>query len=381
MRTSNSVCSELIFSIYQEIMAFTITSYRLHNQRLSETEFTNPVDVVNWFGAVQSQDFAGAKWAIGLRAKGLSEADVEQAFAVGSILRTHVMRPTWHFVTPADIRWMLTLTAPRVRALMAYNDRQWKIDKATIKKSNTVLAKTLRGGKQLTRTDLATILQKNGINTDELRLTHLVMHAELEGIICSGARQGKQFTYALLEERAPQAKTLANDEAVVALARRYFQSHGPATLKDFLWWSGLSATDAKRGLEEIKSALEHDEVNGESYWFIPTIIKAVKGSPRAYLLPNYDEYTVGYTKRDAIFDATHTDKLDSRGSVLAQHVILSAGQIIASWKRTLQKKSVAIESKLFVTLKQAEKKAIIQAAERYANFLNLPFSLDFQETN
>ncbi len=150
---------------------------------------------MNCLGAVQSQDFAGAKWAIGLRTNGLTEADVERAFTDGSILRTHVMRPTWHFVTPADIRWLLALTSPRVRALLAYNDRQLEIDKVTLKKSDDVLAKTLQGGKQLTRLELGEALQKNKINTDDLRLTHLVMHAELSGVICSGARQGKQFTY------------------------------------------------------------------------------------------------------------------------------------------------------------------------------------------
>jgi hypothetical protein len=132
-------------------------------------------------------------------------------------------------------------------------------------------------------------------------------------------------------------------------------------------------------LEGIKSELDCEDINGETYWSVPTIIKPIKGSPKAYLLPNYDEYTVGYTNRSAIFDSAHTDKLDSRGSVLAQHVILSAGLIIASWKRTFQKKSVVIESKPFIALKQAERKAIIQAAERYANFLNLPFSINFTE--
>jgi hypothetical protein len=337
---------------------------------------------VNWFGAVQAQDFAGAKWAIGLRTKGLGEADVEQAFANGSILRTHVMRPTWHFVTAADIRWLLKLTAPRVHAASAYIYRTLELDSAIFKRCHTVLEKALRDGKHLTREELTLALKQAGFSAkDPLRFTYMIGSAETEGLICSGPRRGKQFTYALLEERVPPAKMLEHDEAVIELARRYFQSHGPAMLKDFIWWSGLSAADAKRGLEEIKTALEHDDIDGESYWFIPTIVKPIKGSPKAYLLPNYDEYTVGYTNRSAIFDTVHTDKLDSRGSVLAQHVILSAGQIIASWKRTLQKKSVAIESKLFITLKQAEKKAIIQAAERYANFLNLPFSLDFEETN
>lgn len=362
-------------------MTFDIPFYRLYNQRLLQTEFTNPAEVVSWMGAVQSQDFAGAKWAIGLRTRGLIEANVDRAFADGSILRTHVMRPTWHFVTPADIRWMLSLTAARVRALLAYNDYQLELDRVIVKKSNDILTKTLQGGKQLTRTDLGTALQKGKINTDDLRLTQLMIHAELDGVVCSGARQGKQFTYGLLEERVPPAKMLEREDAIAELARRYFTSHGPATLRDFVWWSGLSSTDAKIGMQILKSAFESASVNGETYWFHASTITATKGIVRAYLLPNYDEYTVGYTDRSDIFDAAHTDKLDSRGSVLAQHVVLTAGKIIASWKRTLQKKSVTIESKPFVALRKGEMKAIIQAAERYANFLQLPFSLDFRQTD
>lgn len=356
-----------------------IPLYRLHNQRLVRTDLTNPVDVVSWLGAVQSQDFAGGKWAIGLRTKGLVEADVERAFTDGSILRTHVMRPTWHFVTPADIRWMLALTAPRVRALMAYNDRQVELDKATIKKSHDVLIKTLQGGKQLTRAELGAALQRSRINTDELRLTHLAMHAELDGVICSGARNGKQFTYALLEERVPPARILNHDEAVVELARRYFQSHGPATAKDFGWWSGLSAADVKLGMDAIKSEFEQEIINASTYWFIEPAQKAKSRGNKAYLLPNYDEYTVGYTDRNAIFDMSHSSKLDSRGSVLAQHVILTAGKIAASWKRTLKTKSVSMEATLFRTLNKTETHALVEAAERYAAFLGLPFELTFKE--
>ncbi len=231
----------------------------------------------------------------------------------------------------------------------------------------------------MTRDELGSALQKGKINTDDLRLTHLVMHAELDGVVCSGARRCKQFTYALLEERVPAAKALEHDDAVVELAKRYFTSHGPATLKDFIWWSGLSAADAKRGLEMIKPGFEQESVNGESYWFTESIQKTKSTGAKAYLLPNYDEYTVGYTNRSAIFDIVHNSKLDARGSVLAQHVILTAGRIVATWKRTLQKKSVLIETAPFTALKKTEMRAVIEAAERYANFLNLPFSLDFQE--
>lgn len=356
-----------------------IPLYRLQNQKLSQTNFTTPVDVVRWLGAVQSQDFAGGKWAIGLRTNGLTEAEVERSFSDGSILRTHVMRPTWHFVTPEDIRWMLKLTAPRVRALMAYNDRLIGLDQATIKKSYDVLTKTLRDGKQLTRAELGTALQKNKIETDDLRLTHLAMHAELEGVICSGARRGKQFTYALLEERVPPAKVLEHEEAVVELAGRYFASHGPATAKDFGWWSGLSAAEVRLGLDAIKSEFEREDVNGTTYWFSGPVKKAKRNGGKAYFLPNYDEYTVGYTDRSAIFDTAHSSKLDSRGSVLAQHVILTDGQIVSSWKRTLKTKSVAMQATLFTTLSKTETHAMVEAAERYATFLGLPFELTFQE--
>jgi hypothetical protein len=361
-------------------MAIDLASYRLHNQHLSGTDFQSPVDVVHWLGAVQSQDFAGGKWAIGLRANGLTEADVEHAFTHGSILRTHVLRPTWHFVAPADICWMLALTAPRIRAHMAYNDRQIQLDNTTIKKSVTILTKSLQGGKQLTREELGSALRKNKINTDGLRLTHLMMHAELDAAITSGARRGKQFTYALLEERAAPAKMLEHKDAVVELAKRYFTGHGPATLKDFVWWSGLSTTDARPGLEAIQSELEREIMNGETYWFSRFLRDIKKAGTRAYFLPNYDEYTVGYTDRSAVFDKVHTPKLDARGSVLAQHVILTAGRIVASWKREIQKNSVMIETRPFITLKKSEMKAVIQAAERYAAFLGLPFSLTFQET-
>jgi hypothetical protein len=361
-------------------MAVDIASSRLHNQRLLQTDFTNPAEVVSWFGAVQSQDFAGAKWALGLRTNGLGEADVERAFTDGSILRTHVLRPTWHFVTPEDIRWMLELTAPRVHAQLAYMDRQLELDKEIFKKSNKVLSKTLRGGTQLTRADLGVALQRNGVNTDELRLGHLMMHAELDGLVCSGGRLGKQFTYALLEERVPQNKTLLRQEAVAELTRRYFRSHGPATVKDFAWWSGLSAADTRLGVEEIKSEFQHEVVDGATYWYAEPLSKEKKVSTKAYFLPNYDEYAVGYADRSAIFDDSHRSKLDRRASVLAQHVILTADQIMASWKRNLKKNSVEMEVKPFLELKKTQIKAVIQAAERYALFLGLPFSLTFTET-
>jgi len=355
-------------------MALDIVQRRLHNQLLSQTKFTQPSQVVAWLGAVQSQDYAGAKWAIAQRTNGLTDADIEQAFARGEILRTHVMRPTWHFVTPADIRWMLELTAPRVRAAMAYTNRQLGLDTAIFKKSNAVLAKGLRENQHLTRSELGEILQKAGVPVDGLRLGHLMGRAELDGVICSGARRGKQHTYALLDERAPQVKTLERDEALAELTRRYFRSHGPATLRDFVWWSGLTTNDARTGIDFVKPQLEGETMDEQTYWFVSSATKK-KSSSTVHLLPDYDEYTVGYTDRTSIFNVTHTDKLDSRGSILFQYAILMDGLVIGTWKRVLKKNEVVIHIVPFTALTSDQNQAIIDATQQYGKFLELPVVL------
>jgi hypothetical protein len=350
---------------------FDIARLRLHNQRLSTTMFKNSSDVVGWLGAVQSQDYAGAKWALGQRIKDATDAAIEQAFNEGAILRTHVMRPTWHFVKPEDIRWMLALTAPRILTMSATYFRKLELDKAICKHSNAVLIKTLQGGKQLTRAELTSVLKKNGIASEDLlRFTYLIIYAELEGVICSGARRGKQFTYALLDERAPQTRTLERDAALAELAKRYFVSHGPATLQDFVWWSGLTMADARKGLDSIRSNLMSEVENGQTYWFADSTPIRVP-SPTVHLLPDYDEYTVGYTDRSAIFDVSHTNKLDSRGSELAQYTIVLDGHIAGTWKRILKKNEVVIELAPFNTLTKAENRAVVDAAERYGKFLGL----------
>ena len=354
-------------------MTLDIPRYRLHNQMLSTPELTKPEQVVARFGAVQAQDYAGAKWALGLRLKDATNASIDEAFDQGKILRTHVMRPTWHFVTPADIRWLLELTAPRVRALLAYNDRQLGLDKVTFKKSTAVLKKALQNNQHLTRSELSPIFEKAGIAVEGLRLGHLLMHAELDGLICSGARKGKQFTYALLEERAPEAPALERDQALAELTKRYFQSHGPAALQDFSWWSGLNMAAIRQGLEAAQSQLESIESNRQTYCSPPLISPPAPVS-RAFLLPNYDEYTVGYTDRSAIFDASDTDKLERRESILAQSILVD-GRIAGLWKRTLKKNEVVIELAPFGMLKRAQNQAVIEAAHEYGRFLELPIVL------
>ena len=356
-----------------------ITHVRLHKQLISQRLFDKPVDVVQWMGAVQAQDFAAAKWAVGLRMSDATDNDIEQAFTDGTILRTHVMRPTWHFVSPTDIRWLLTLTAPRVYPAIAYYDRQLELDDATFQKSNTALIKALQGGKQLTRTELASTLQQIGIAAENgQRMTQLMMHAELDGIVCSGARRSKQFTYALLDERVPQTKALDHDEALAELVKRYFTSHGPATMQDFMWWSGLTGVETKMGLEMNASQLFHESVNGQIYWFTESTPFAQDTSPTAYLLPNYDEYTVSYKDRSAVLDMSHANKFAARDSILFNHVIVLNGQVVGTWKRTLTKNAVFIILSPFTALNEAETHAVAIAAEQYGAFLGLSVNVTYQ---
>ena len=358
-----------------------IAHNRLQNQHISQHSLEKAENAVSWLCAVQAQDYAAAKWALGLRMQYSTDESLEQSFTEGTILRTHVMRPTWHFVSPIDIRWLLTLTAPRINAGNASWYRRLELDDTLFKHSNTVLTKALQGGKQLTRAELVSVLQRANIFADNLlRFTYIIMRAELDGIICSGARRGKQFTYALLDERAPQARTLDRDEALAELARRYFTSRGPATLQDFVWWSGLTVADARNGLEMMTSQLMHEVIDGQTYWCSDSRPSAKDPSQTMYLLPNFDEYIVGYTDRSAVFDSSHTQKLDSRENVLFQHIIVRDGEVIGTWRRTLKKDSVFLTSYLFTTLNEAEERALADSANRYGSYLNLPVNIELNTT-
>ncbi len=351
---------------------FEIARRRLYNQRLAAAPLSVPGEAVQWLGAVQAQDYAGAKWALGLRVLGATDDDVEQAFTDGSILRTHLLRPTWHFVAPGDIRWMLALTAPHVHKVNAYMYRRLGLDRATLQRSNEALAAALQGGRQLTRDELRGVLHMAGIATDGgLRSAYIMMAAELDGVICSGARRGRQFTYALLDDRVPHAKTLEREEALAELSRRYFMSRGPATVQDYAKWSGLTIIDATRGLDAVKVQLEHVVAGGHTYWFPTPPPPADSLSPSAWLLSVYDEYTSGYKDRSAIGGAEVGAKLKAMGNALS-HVVVIDGQIVGTWKRTLRRDAVVVDMNLFSRLTAAECRAVGMAAQQYGEFLGLP---------
>jgi hypothetical protein len=282
------------------------------------------------------------------------------------------MRPTWHFVAPDDIRWMLSLTAPRVRAAMSSYDRKLGLDAAVIRRSHTVIAAALAGGTHLTRQELKTRLQKAGIVTDGVqRLAHLMMHAELSAVICSGPIRGRQFTYALLDERVPGSRGLSRDAALAELTRRYFRSHGPAGLQDFVWWSGLTTADARTGIEMVQHELLEDVVDGRTFWSSRDARATVRPGRTAHLLAPYDEYVIAYRDRSAAVDGNLWKSL---GDPFSGAIVLD-GRVAGAWTRKVANGNVAVGLSVPAPLTSADGRRVVDAAHRFGSFLGLDVSI------
>ncbi len=252
------------------MMGFNIAQQRLGNQSIAPAALLTPGEVVKKLGAMQAQDYLGALWALGLRMQRAVEADIEQAIANREIIRTWPMRGTLHFVAPEDVRWMPALLAPRILAGAARRHKQLELDEATFAHSETLFINALRNGRSLTRSEMMDVLEQACISTKGQRGYHILWWAAQNGLICFGPRQGKQHTFVLLDEWLPNSKSLSREESLAELAHRYFTGHGPATIQDYIWWSGLPAADARAGLEMVKSQLTHEELDGQTYWFSPS---------------------------------------------------------------------------------------------------------------
>ena len=342
---------------------------RLANQHVSRPTFRDPADVVRWLGAVQAQDYVGGLWAIGLRTKGATEATVEAAVARRTIVRTWPMRGTLHFVAAEDVRWILPALTPRVVAGAQSRFRQLGLDGATFTRAARVAEKALAGGNVVRRDALYELWKAAGIATHDARGLHLLGVLSQEGVLCFGPRDGKQQTFTLLEEWVPTARSLERDAALGELARRYFTSHGPATVQDFAWWAGLTVTDARMGLESAKHALESADANDREFWFAAS--RPAKGkSDAAFLLPPWDEFTVAYRDRSDILDPKYARRVNAGGGILSP-VIVVRGGVVGTWKRAIKKDTVTVTPTFFKALNGADRALVAAAVERYARFLGL----------
>jgi Winged helix DNA-binding domain len=311
-------------------------------------------------------------WGVGQRVAGCTVAEVNAAVAKGEILRTHVLRPTWHLVAPEDIRWLLAVTGPRIIAASAGRYRRLGLDERLLARSSSVIASALGGGDHLTRPELGAALATAGIDaTRDNGLAHIVMRAELDAIVCSGAPRGVHQTYALLDERVPDSLVLSGDEALVELTRRYFTSHGPALTEDFAWWAGLTLTAARRGIELIGQGLAAEMIDGKRFYFSPDADASRADRPVVRLLPNFDEYIVSYRDRTHAFDAGVIKDKRFLRDYLSTHLVVVDGRAVGRWRRTLTSTTVTIDLEPALQLEEDVRDALASELDRYARFLGV----------
>jgi hypothetical protein len=353
-----------------------LAKFRLESQQIAGTQFNTEKNIVAWMGAMQAQDYAMAKWAIGVRLPNSTDRGICAAIDNGDIIRTHILRPTWHFVSCDDIYWMLELTAQQIKASFKSRNNELGLSPAVLRKSNAVIEKALIGEKHLTREELIAELGHANIATDQNRASHIFAWAELEGLICSGPTKGGKQTYAILEERVLKKGTFNKDESLATLTKKYFSSRCPATLQDFIWWSGLSVSDAKHAMDMTGAEFIAEIVDSQTYWFPKPYSTQKADRDRAYLLPAFDEFIISYKDRSASLPpGTPTKAITNNG--IFRPVVVVNGQVVGIWSRTIWKKQVFVEVELFDTPSKAMRNHIKEASEYYGGYLEKNTELKF----
>lgn len=353
-----------------------IGTLRLQSQNLSQKRFSTAKEVVSWMGAMQAQDLNSAKWAIGARLEGITEKQVDDSIGRGEIIRTHLMRPTWHLVSIDDYLPILRLTAPAIRASLKSRRSQLELDSSYFKKSNPALQNILGNGNHLTREELMQELSPVLPALDSSRMNHILLEAELEGMICNGRVKNKQHSFALTDEWLPaeiRNRQIDRNESLALLAGKYFKSHGPATLSDFSWWSGLSMADCRTAVEMVKGNLESEKADNQVFWYDPSLneqVPATKNPRRIFLLPAYDEYIISYKDRSAVLTyENHGLTVSSNG--IFRPVIVLDGQVIGLWNKTIKKGKLIPDISWFIKPESRILKQLDQAFKEFALFLEL----------
>jgi hypothetical protein len=352
-----------------------IANLRVGSQRLINNQKSCPKEMVSHFGAIQAQDYAMAKWAIGSRS-GASEQTIEEAINAGEIIRTHILRPTWHFVSADDISWMLALSGPQVKKFTASICKKYDLDEKKLNQINTAIEKLLAGNNHLTRDEIMQELNFKKVSGQEFKGAVIMMNAELDGLVCNGKMKGKQSTYALLDERVRGAKTqLTKEEGLAKLAKKYFESHGPATVADFSWWSGFSLTTAKEAVNLIKSELNTIQIDTQTYWFGTSVLPDNNRNTSTLFLPSFDTFLIAYKNREASISLKNQPKAFTKNGIF-KPVIVENGQVVGTWKRTVKKAGVKVEAQFFETVDKNKKESLVEVIASYGRYLDTKISIE-----
>lgn len=352
---------------------------RIVGQHLRTDPCASAAEVVADLVCVQSQEYSHAFWSLGLRCLAPTFAEIRRQFDDGQFLRTHILRPTWHFVTPADIRAVLAVTSPRVHRRNAGRYRELGLDAGTLSRSVEVIAAALVGNHYRTRRELGQELERRGISTAGQRLAHLVMYAELEALICSGPMAGPQHTYALLDERVPPAPQTDPKDALAELVFRFFSGHGPASVAELVRWSSLPTAEVKAAVESLRDRLESSTAEGQTLWWDPQRPLPPSGPSRpvALLLPLYDELLLSYRALNFPRDPRHPHA--PRDDLFVGSVIVdgpmgarnTGPRNVGTWRRTVRGSFVQVQTSLSPSVTRAEEKAVQEAVRELAAFLQL----------
>lgn len=342
---------------------------RLINQQIATPVYTSPKDLTNWMGALQAQDYNMVKWAIGMRLKDCNENTVQDAINKGELIRTHVLRPTWHFVSSDDVYWMLALNAEKIKSSMRARHNFLGLNPEIIKKSQSKIIKMLEEVDFLERDEIINRLFETKIVSDTHQVYHILTFSELDGLICSGPEINNKPTFTLLEKRVPVKIKYTREESIALLTKKYFQSHGPATIKDFVWWSGLNNTEAKKGIEMNKPEIKFVTEGMDNYWYFAENSDTGIDNYQIYLLPAFDEFIISYRERKFIIADDNYSKLISNNGIF-RPVIIFKRQAIGTWKRTVRKKTKEIDLLLFENTMKLSAKSLRQSLKKYQEYKN-----------
>jgi hypothetical protein len=347
-----------------------ISQLRYCNHQFDNSDFSTAEEVVSRMGAMQAQDLSMSKWAIGIRLHDSTQDLINREIDSGNIVRMHLLRPTWHFVSFKDVYWILELSGPRIGIAAGYRDRQLELTKDIFRKATMIIENALRDNNHKTREELIAELVKADIRVDNNRASHIFLRAEIDGIICSGRQKSGRPTYALLEEWIPKdSKKVYREEALKELGWRYFSSRGPATLEDFSWWSGLSAKDTKLALELNRFNLLSEIIDNQIFWFTDSSTKGNPVENNIHLSPAYDEFLISYRDRRASLPKTETKWVVSNNGIFYPTILMN-GQVIGTWKRNIKNDHVILSTSLFKGNGYDPDELFDKSLTRYSKFIN-----------
>jgi hypothetical protein len=367
---------------YSDFINFRLATQHIHYG------LDTPEEVLESMGAIQAQDYTASLWAIGLRCKeGTTIKDIERAINERKIARTWLMRGTIHFAASKDIHWMLKLFAPRLLHTAMMRDQHLGLSNNTVEKTKMLFYNSLKKEKQLTRKEMYKVLEKAGIPSKNNLGYHMLYRAAWDGLICFGPYLGKEQTFVLMDDHIKERHALSAEQANAELAKRYFQSHGPATIKDYVWWSGLTVKDAKAGIEKAESVIKEEVINGKIY-YMPKKIPKLNNTQSVHLLPAFDEYLVSYADREAMLGnpqmqralngTLNTGKVSiihSNGTFVP--VIVVDGEVVGTWSRKIIKEKLTITLKQYVKLDNVQLREAKEEAKKYGNFFGLETTVNY----